>query len=140
VLEIDIPKRKDGPYRAPDKDGKWMVFVRVNDQNLLANTVLLKVWELKHREKGVLIRYTDKEKVLLDYLTENESITLSRFREIAGISRQVAEKVLVDLITLKIIKMDFTEKEVFYHLAPESNISEKISCKSNSLITVFRFP
>ncbi len=125
VLEIDIPKRKDGPYRAPDKDGKWMVFVRVKDQNLLANTVLLKVWELKHREKGILIRYTDKEKILLDYLSENENITLTMFRRIAGISRPVAEKVLVDLITLKIIKMDFTEKAVFYSIIPDFRVDKR---------------
>jgi predicted HTH transcriptional regulator len=59
------------------------------------------------------------EKVLLDYLTENENITLSKFRRIAGISKPVAEKVLVDLITLKIIKMDFTEKDVFYRIIPD---------------------
>jgi hypothetical protein len=39
------------------------------------------------------------------------------FRRIAGISRPVAEKVLVDLITLKIIKMDFTDKAVFYSIS-----------------------
>jgi len=119
VLEIDIPKRSNDPISAPDKDGKMMVYIRVKDQNLLANTVLLSVWRLKNRKKGITIRYTDKEKILLDYIDKNGTITLSKFRNIAGISRKVAEKILVDLITLKIINMEVTEKEVFYHINPK---------------------
>jgi predicted HTH transcriptional regulator len=124
VLEIDIPKSNNGPCSAPDKDGKWMVYIRVHDQNLLANTVLLRVWQLKNRKKGIIIRYTDKEKMLLDYLDKNGEITLTKFRKIAGISRKVAEKVLVDLITLKIIRMEITEKSIFYLINPELKTSE----------------
>ncbi len=116
VLEIIIPKSENGPYYAPDKDGKWMVYIRVNDQNLLANNVLLKVWQMKKRKKGITIRFTDKEKILLSYLDKNGSITISKFRKVASISKRVAEKVLVDLITLKIIEIIFTEKSVFYRL------------------------
>ena len=119
VLEIDIPKSDNGPCSAPDKEGKWMVYIRVHDQNLLANTVLLKVWQMQNRKKGITIRYTDKEKMLLEYLDQNGSITISKFQRIAGISRQVAEKVLVDLITLQIIHMDITEKSVFYLINPD---------------------
>jgi predicted HTH transcriptional regulator len=124
ILEIDIPKSDNGPCSAPDKDGKWMVYIRVRDQNLLANTVLLRVWQLKNRKKGITIRYTDKEKILLDYLDKNGEITLTKFRKIAGISRKVAEKVLVDLITLKIIRMEITEKSIFYLINPDLKTSE----------------
>jgi predicted HTH transcriptional regulator len=124
ILEIDIPKSDNGPCSAPDKDGKWMVYIRVHDQNLLANTVLLRVWQLKNRKKGITIRYTDKEKILLDYLDKNGEITLTKFRKIAGISRKVAEKVLVDLITLKIIRMEITEKSIFYLINPDLKTSE----------------
>ncbi len=119
VLEIDIPKSSNGPYSAPNNDGKMMVYIRVNDQNLLASTVLLSVWRLQKRKNGITIRYTDKEKILLDYINRNGTITLAEFRSIAGISRKVAEKVLVDLITLKIINMEVTEKEVFYRVNPD---------------------
>ena len=115
ILEIDIPRNvSERPFSAPDKDGKWMVYIRVNDQNLLANTVLLKVWRMSKRQKGITIRYTDKEKILLDFLDNYGEISLTKFRKIAGISRQVAEKVLADLISLKIIDMEITEKSVAY--------------------------
>lgn len=120
ILEIKIPKNlEEGPYSAPDKDGRWKVYIRVNDQNLLANTVLLNVWRKQKRKKGITIRYTDKEKILLDYLLKNNEITLSKFRKVAGISRRVAEKVLVDLITLNILRMEITEKAVYYSANPD---------------------
>lgn len=119
VLEVEIPKNTlDGPFSAPDKDGKWMVYIRVKDQNLLANTVMLSVWKMQKRQQGITIRYTDKEKILMDFLDKNPEVTLSMFKKIAGISRKVAEKVLVDLITLDIIKMKITEKAVFYKINP----------------------
>jgi hypothetical protein len=49
---------------------------------------------------------------------------LTKFRKIAGISRKVAEKVLVDLITLKIIRMEITEKSIFYLINPDLKTSE----------------
>jgi len=96
-----------------------MVYIRVNDQNLLANPVLLNVWKLQKENKGITIRYTDKEKILLDYLDKHETITMSKFRKIANINYKVAEKVLVDLITLKIIEMEITEKAIYYRNNPE---------------------
>lgn len=120
VLEIDIPKNTlERPFSAPDKEGNFKAYIRVKDQNLLANTVLLKVWKLSKRQKGITIRYTDKEKLLLDYLDKFGEVSLSKFRKIAGISRNVAEKVLVDLITLKIIDMEISEKTVLYRVNPD---------------------
>ena len=122
ILEVNIPpNHKDGPYVAPDKDGKWKAYIRVNDQNLLANSVLMKVWKMQKRKKGITIRYTDKEKILLDYLDKNQTVSMSKFRKIANIHRRVAEKVLVDLITLGIVEMIVTEKAVLYRANPNAS-------------------
>jgi predicted HTH transcriptional regulator len=77
------------------------------------------VWKLQKRKNGITIRYTDKEKILLDYIDKEGAITLSKFRKIAAVSRMVAEKVLVDLIVLRIINMEITEKAVYYHINPD---------------------
>jgi len=125
VLEVDIPKNiMQRPFMAPDKEAKWKAYVRVKDQNLLANSVMVKVWRMQNRHKGITIRYTDKEKLLLDYLDKHDSVSISKFRKIAGISGNVAEKVLVDLITLKIIDVDISEKTVLYRANPKFAIDQ----------------
>jgi predicted HTH transcriptional regulator len=116
VLEIIVPKSKTRPHYAAHKDGKWMVYIRIGDQNLLANRVLLKVWELEGKPKGVFVKFTEKEKLLLEYLEKNPTITLSKFSRMAGIPRKKAEDILVKFTLLKTIDIIFTDKQTFYSL------------------------
>lgn len=116
VLEIDIFKNTQTKHSCKDEQGNWMKYVRVNDQNLLANSVLLKVWEREKNRKAVLIRYSETEKILLDYFEENESISVSKFCKIAQIPRKLAEKIFVDLISLDILKLEITELSTSFKL------------------------
>jgi predicted HTH transcriptional regulator len=116
VSEVTIHAGKQRPYYSMNEDGKWKVYIRVNDQNLLANSILLKVWKRKKLEEGTFIKYTCNERVLLEYLENNEYITLSKFCKIAKTSHYKAENILVNLISLNIIEIVFTEKQVLYTL------------------------
>lgn len=117
ILEVTVPKREEFLTSAPDKTGKFMVYIRVNDQNLLANTVLLRVWHQRNKKSGVLLKFTQTEKKLLEYLTNNKKITFSGFRKLAKISRKQAENILVKLVSLEILQIEFTEKITYYTLA-----------------------
>lgn len=120
VLEITIPKSFQNTYYARDKDNKWKVYIRVKDQNLLANRVLIKAWKQKQKKKGTFVRYTDKEKLLLDYLSDNQYITFSKFRKIARISPFKAERILINMLVLNLIDIVFTENLTYYTLKQES--------------------
>lgn len=116
VLDVWIDKSEDRPHRAPDKDGKWKIFVRVGDQNLLGNKVLTMLWKQQKKGKGVEIRYREQEEILMHLLKENGYITLSGFSRRAGIPRYIAEKILVNFLLLDIIYMDITEKQTYFRL------------------------
>lgn len=116
ILEVTIPKSKNRPHYAMNDQGRWLAYVRVADKNLLANRILLKVWENKTRKKGVFISYGKTEKELLEYLNNNIRITLSGFRKTSKINKFKAENILIKLISIGIIKMEFTDKEVFYEI------------------------
>jgi predicted HTH transcriptional regulator len=122
VLEIIIPKSRERPHYAAHKDGKWLVYIRVGDQNLLANRVLLRVWEKENQPKGVFLKFTATEKLLLDYLEVNPSITLSKFSRLTGITRNKAEDILVKFILLKTIRINFTSQNTFYSLRESKNV------------------
>jgi len=114
VLEIIIPKSQTPPHYAPNEEGKWVAYIRVKDQNLLANSVWLKVLKRKQNKEGTMVRYRESEKILLDYLSKNSSVTISRFCVIAMIPDNKAETILVNLIALGIIKMEIREDDVYY--------------------------
>ncbi len=121
ILEAIIPKSEKGPHYAPQKEDKSLIYVRVNDQNLLANSVIIKVWNRLKKGKGTSLQYTENEKVLLSHLQEKQSITLPEFRKLARISKRKAETILVNLIVLDIVDIHITEQEAYYTLNQSSN-------------------
>lgn len=92
VLETTIRKSQNRPHYAKDENGNWIAFVRVADQNLQANRVLLKVWNNRKDKKGTLLKYGLEEKSLITYLERNPFITLSKFTKIAHTSRHIADR------------------------------------------------
>ena len=62
VLEVSIPKGKNFPYFAESEPGKWLAYIRVKDENILATAVHLKVWKNKTHDNGILIEYSGKGK------------------------------------------------------------------------------
>jgi predicted HTH transcriptional regulator len=115
VLEVDIPCNSELVY-AQDENGKWLVYVRVADQNILANRVYVEVRKRKMKTKGILVEYSKRENILLTYLTTNAEITLSKFTRLSNITRKEAENILINLLCFDVLKMRFSEKGAFYSL------------------------
>ncbi|HUV01537.1 MAG TPA: ATP-binding protein [Bacteroidales bacterium] len=118
ILEVEVIKGNKRPYQAKDENGRWLSYFRHHDQNLVANRVLLKVWRKEGKGSGVLVKFGKAEDSLMDYLGKNGSITLSRFRKIARISSYKAESILANLIILKVLIMNASEKGCSYELNP----------------------
>lgn len=116
ILEIVIQKSAIRPHCALNEEGKWLAYIRVEDENILANSVLLKVWQKKTGKKNVTIRFTEKEKIILKYLEENEGITLSKVCKIANLKRKQTEAILVNMIVIRVIRIEFSKKGAFYKL------------------------
>jgi predicted HTH transcriptional regulator len=117
VLEVIIPKSKQRPHYARQEDGSWLAYVRVDDQNILVNSVLLRVWRREKKDTGTQIRYSDDEQKLLQYLEkENKYISLPEFRRLAKISRRKAETIFVNLIALNVLDVRLTDQGATYFL------------------------
>ena len=116
IIECKIPLGKEQPYFAQSEEKKWWAYVRVNDKSLLASKVVLDVMKRNHPQKNTFIKYSSKEKALLEYLKKNERITLQEYRKMLNISKHRASKILVNLISTGIIRNHTTEKTEFYTL------------------------
>jgi predicted HTH transcriptional regulator len=116
VLEIIIQPGKDKPYFAQNDEKKWVAYIRRNDENILANKVLVDSWKIEKMHKGLKFTYDEPRKILVDYLSDNESITLSRFCKIAQISRLSAQKILSEFLALKCIAININQQPVVYSL------------------------
>ncbi len=116
VLEVDIPKGDKKPYLAKSGNDKWLAFIRVKDENFLVNAIQLRVWKNENRKKGVFLRFTEKEKFLMEYLEKNETISLEDFCKLAGLNRRRASDILVRLITLDEVEILYLGETTRYGL------------------------
>jgi hypothetical protein len=82
---------------------------------------MMKVWQKEKRNKGIRFAYRETEKILMDYLEQHSQISISKFCRIGKISRKIAEDILADLIILNILSIHFSEKGIWYSLAPGTN-------------------
>jgi predicted HTH transcriptional regulator len=116
VLEVTIPKGTLFPYMAETEPNKWLAYIRVKDETILATSVHMKVWKNKNHDTGILIEYSDKVKKLLEYLEFNQSVSISRFCRTAFLPRNAAENILADLIYFGLIEMVYEENHFVYTL------------------------
>ncbi|HNR40797.1 MAG TPA: ATP-binding protein [Bacteroidales bacterium] len=124
ILEVDVSRGTRRPYKVKDENGRWIPFFRHNDQNLAANRVLLQVWKKEEKNSGVLVKFGKSENILLEHLKEKGPITLSKFRKLARISAYRAESILANLIVMKVIRINLSDKGFTYELDLSENIKK----------------
>lgn len=117
VLEVAVEPGTEKPYYALGEDEKWWVYIRVKDQSLLASRVVVDVLKREQPGAKTFIKYSSKEKELLQYLQAHPRITLKEYCKLLNISRWRATKILVDLVSVGVIRVHTTEKIDYYTLS-----------------------
>lgn len=115
ILEV-IVKPGEKPNYALDEKNNWIAYVRIGDQNIVANRVILEVWKRKKKPLGTFVKYSKSENELLYYLSENDNITVAKFTRISRLTNLQAENILINLICLDIIEIQLSETGAIYRL------------------------
>lgn len=124
ILEADVPRSEEKPVRAKDENGRWRAYFRQHDQNFMADRVILQVWRRRGMNRGVLLRFDEKENMLLNHLRTEGKITVGEFRQLAGINGRTAEKILSNFILCGLINYEAGEKGIYYCLSNEFATTE----------------
>ena len=86
LVQIDESDRK--PVYAKDEAGKYLAYLRIKDENILATPVHLRIWQQSKSPQGELMEYTEREQLLLDLLEQNDRLSLNRYCRLARLSRR----------------------------------------------------
>lgn len=116
VLEIYIAPSPDRPHAAPDKDDLYKAYIRVADENILANEVLVMAWKKKKRPDGTLLKVSQPVELLLGFLDTHPAISLSQFCRLARIRYQAARNILSDLLAMDTLRYVVSDKRILYQL------------------------
>lgn len=114
VLVAEIKPSDLKPHYSLGEDGKWWVYIRTNDKSMLASKIVVDVLKRSNNDDGVLIEYSSKEKSLLEYLYQQERITVKEYCDLLNLSRRRAQRILVNLVLSGVIRVHTTEKEEYY--------------------------
>ncbi len=124
VVEVLVDKGKNKPYSAPNEDGKWTVYIRQNDNNILADKLLVKSWRKKKSPHGMFLQLNKEHNVLVDLLKQHEYITIPFFCRKASISLKQAEDIIVDLLTINLIDFKNIDSKTVFSLQKENNTNQ----------------
>jgi len=116
ILEVYVQKSDTKPHSAKDEMGKWSVYFRKADENILANKIFEEAMKKRAKYQRITLTLGDAEKALIDYLEKNPKITIEKFCEIAKIKLQLAEKILINLVAVNMVKIEFTPTHEYYYL------------------------
>jgi DNA-binding IclR family transcriptional regulator len=65
-------------------------------------------------DTGVMLAYSDNEKMLLEYLEKTDRITIMEFCKLLKLTRRRAQRILVDLVLSGVVRIHTSEKEEYY--------------------------
>jgi predicted HTH transcriptional regulator len=124
VVHYEVAESKKKPhYALPDENTDWgKAYVRLADKSIQASKEVRNVIKFSQRKSGRILEIQEKEKVLLEYLGENESITLAKFQEISKLNRYKASRILVNLVVSNILRINPSDKEDTFSMAPIINL------------------
>lgn len=120
VLEVYIAPSPDKPHSAPDKDDKYKAYIRVADENILANDVLVLAWQKKHKQAGTFLKISKPVESLFAYLENHPFINISQFCRVGRINHYVARSILSDLLAISALQYVVVDKRIMYKRVPET--------------------
>lgn len=119
IVVVDIQESKTKPHRliTENNDEDQKVYVRLNDKSILASKETIRILRNSNEDSPALKVYIgDMEKVLFDFLNQNERITVKGFKKLVNISERRASRTLVNLVKAKIIRHHYFGNEEFFTL------------------------
>jgi len=119
VLKIDIGEASTKPVYALDEENKPKAYIRIDDENILATPVHLKVWQHTKKPEGTLLAFTEKEQRLLDMLAGKKRLTLNQCCRLCKTSRPTMCKLLADFIRFGLVAPVFQGHQFYFKLNEE---------------------
>ena len=114
VLEVYNAPSADRPHTAPDKDDQYKAYIRVADENMLANEILVLAWKKRKRPEGTLLQINEPVELLFAWLEEHPSISVKQFCRLAHINYFMARNILSDLLAMGTLEYVVVDKKIAY--------------------------
>ena len=109
IVVVKVYESENKPHRVQDYQTKLdlntaEIYIRVNDKSLPASKEMIKIMQVSTTNKK-LVKYAigKDEKIVFDYLTDHEIISVKELGELANISNRRASRTLIKLVRVNLL-------------------------------------
>jgi len=140
VIVATVEESDQKPHYLLSDDGEEnKVFIRVNDNSVLASREVIKVLRDERADSAPLtLAIGDDEKHLFRYLETSERITVQEFAGMVNVSQRRASRILTTLVRAGVIRIHTLEKRDYFTLATDEYLTE--STRGANRTTQSRMP
>jgi predicted HTH transcriptional regulator len=87
VLEVIVPVNPQRNHTAKDEDDKWKVYIRREDNTVLANKILIQVWNFQRKGIQKPQELSDEAIQVLKELEKQPDLTLSKLYRLVNLPK-----------------------------------------------------
>ena len=109
IVAVKVYESENKPHRVQNYQTKLdlnsaEIYIRVNDKSLPASKEMIKIMQVSTTNKK-LVKYAigKDEKIVFDYLTDHEIISVKELGELANISNRRASRTLIKLVRANLL-------------------------------------
>ena len=123
VIQYHVHESKHKPHYFLDGEKKE-AYIRVNDQSIKASREVREIARRSQAKKDVRFHYGEHERLLMQYLDANPTITLKEFMRVSGLKKFYASKKLVLLVLANVLQITPHEKGDLFSTAFGNEMGE----------------
>jgi predicted HTH transcriptional regulator len=118
VLLYHIPVSDKRPLYVKEDTGNdyGQVYVRHEDKSIQASREVREIIKKRKKNKDIKFNYGEKEKILMKYFEDHNTITIDEFRAIAKLNRYVASNTLIILVLANVLSIEPNDKGDLYKI------------------------
>ncbi len=115
VLEIIVSKT-GLLHKSPDEDGKEQVYVRVEDNTIVANKILLNVWKHGKSPQSRPEFFDEPQLELLRIIETHQPVSLSKLYKLSTLKYRQVDRLLVLFICWDLVEMHLAKERTGFSL------------------------
>lgn len=110
IAVYKIEKSTSPPHFLLENNRK-KAYVRVEDRSIQASREVWEILKRRTRDENIIFQYGKNERILMQTLAENDSITVREFMRIANIPIFIASRTLIRLVLANVLEVIPKENE-----------------------------
>jgi predicted HTH transcriptional regulator len=123
IIVVTVDESDKKPHAVTGPDGERFVYIRVEDNSVIASKEVIKVLKDEASQKALVLTIGGNEQRLFDYLERHHRVTVQEFAEVINVSRRRASRILTTLVRAGVIRIHTLERSDYFTLAANDALS-----------------